>query len=207
MLRFSSVIFKTRSGRKIFDKLSFHVLKGEICFVTGGSSSGKTALIKLASCRLHPASGLIYSAKIPLFRYESAPIELRRKISVVSAETVLFSQMSIYDNLSLQTSLSAASTASLDQIVVLFGLKPILNSNPKTISSSEKGMVLTASALMKKPSILFIDDISYFFDYEHFEKLYKLLLPLSKQGLTVVIAACSLPDFAADAKEIKLEHL
>ncbi len=204
MLRFSSVTYKTESGKKIFNKLSLHVFKGDVCFVTGGSSSGKTTLIKLACCSLHAAAGLIYSAKIPLFKYKSAPIELRRRISVVSAESLFLNQMSIYENLTIQTSLSVASTENLDQLIELFGLKTILHNNSRAISSFEKGMALTASALMKKPSMLFIDDIGYFFDYENFKKFYKLLLPLSKQGLTVIITAHSMPDFAADAKEIRL---
>jgi len=206
MLRFSSVSY--RAGKEtILNNLSFHLPRGSVCFVTGAGSSGKTTLIRLASCQIHPSSGLIYTAGLPLFRYNGPSYSLRRKISkisVASSESILFEQFTVLENLRLQLSLSVANKETINAIVELFELKPILNRKITFLSAYQKGRVIIASSLMKKPAIIFIDDVSYFFSYKNLQKLYHKIAYLSGQGLTALFTSDKLPEFASEAIEVHI---
>ncbi len=204
MLRFSSVSYRV-GDETILNSLSFHLPRGSVCFVTGEGSSGKTTLIRLASCRIHPSSGLIYTAGLPLFRYNSPSYSLRRKISVVSSESILFEQFTVLENLRLQLSLSATNKETVNAIIELFELKPILNRKITFLSAYQKGRVIIASSLMKKPSIIFIDDVSYFFSYKNLQKLYHKIAYLSGRGLTALFTADRLPEFASEAIEVHIK--
>lgn len=203
MLRFSSVSYRA-GNETILDNLSFHLPRGSVCFATGTGSSGKTTLIRLASCQIHPSSGLIYTAGLPLFRYNGPSYGLRRKISVASPESILFEQFTVLENLRLQLSLSVANKETINAIIELFELKPILNKKIAFLSAYQKGRVIIASSLMKKPSIIFIDDVSYFFNYKNLQKLYHKIAYLSGQGLTALFTADKLPEFASESIEVHI---
>jgi|GEM_PF-5379126 len=203
MLRFSSVSY--RIGKKIIlNDLSFHLKRGEICFVTGAAASGKTTLLRLATCQIKPDSGLIYTAGIPLFRYKKAPEILRRRISVVSKESEIFGSLSVSDNFRLQSLLLPVGKKEIKAVVELFELESVLNIEISTLSSDEKGRILIASSVLKNPSLLFLDNPFCFFSYKSLQKIYQRIAFLSAQGLTVVFTAEQVPDFASGAIEVAI---
>ncbi len=68
MIEFREVT-KAFSGRKILDKVSFKINKGEIVFVIGRSGTGKSVMLKNIVGLMQPDSGQIFSDGEEISRY------------------------------------------------------------------------------------------------------------------------------------------
>ena len=67
------------------------------------------------------------------------------------------------------------------------GIESILDRAPNTLSGGEKQLVALASALVKEPEILILDEALTMVDLEVREKIYDFLKDLNKnQGITVL---------------------
>src|SRR4051812_1204668 len=78
------------------DGLTFDVARGSIFGLLGPNGAGKTTLVRMLSTLTTPTSG---SATVLGFDVAAAPLDVRRRISVVIQETAVELFLSVRDNL------------------------------------------------------------------------------------------------------------
>lgn len=194
-LRFDNVSFT------YFDKDSpvltdccFELNRGEKMLVLGSTGAGKTTLANLITGILHPDRGRIVVNGSEL---DELDIEnWRSQIGVVPQDALLFTG-TVKDNILF----AAKGTDSLpyDQVVGISQLRSELASFPEgdqtpvgnkglTVSGGQKQRITIARALINKPQLMILDDITAALDAKNEENLWQDLKERFSDITCVVIS-------------------
>ena len=152
---------KNYGPRTAVNRLSFHVARGEVLVLVGGSGSGKTTTLKLINRLIEPTSGCVLIEGDDASRFELH--ELRRRIGYVSQNVGLFPHMTIAENIEVTPSLLGWSTASrTERTAELLDLVELPSSitrrYPSELSGGQAQRVGVARALAAKPRFMLLDE-------------------------------------------------
>lgn len=140
--------------------VSFDVRPGEIFALLGKNGMGKSTLLKsvMGFLPLHAGSvGLFGDDITGLSPHKVA----RRDIAYTPQEQALFQDLTVEDNLRLGMRDDASFDVGLKRIGQFFPVLPTrLKQRAGTLSGGEQKMLLVARALMSKPKLMLIDEIS-----------------------------------------------
>ena len=130
----------------------------------GASGAGKSTLVNLVAGLLRPDSGRIAVGETVFFdsqRGVDLPVH-RRELGVVFQDARLFPHLDVRDNLLYGWRRAGERTrspvATLDSVVPLLGLEPLLDRKPHTLSGGERQRVAFGRALLAQPSLLLMDE-------------------------------------------------
>lgn len=128
----------------------------------GVSGSGKTTCLR-AIAGLEHAPGGYLSVNGEVWQDDSHGLFVpthQRPLGYVFQEASLFSHLSVRRNLEygMRRVQAAARRVSLDQVVDLLGIAPLLDRMPDRLSGGEKQRVAIARALATSPGILLMDE-------------------------------------------------
>lgn len=144
----------------VVKSVTLSVRPGEIVAVLGKNGMGKSTLLKTILGLVPLRSGAIHVGGV-----DQANLSLARTIawglSYVPQEQALFQDLSIRDNLRLAVRADAALDAALEHAFGYFPfLKERLRQRAGTLSGGEQKMLILARALMLRPRLLLVDEIS-----------------------------------------------
>ncbi|XP_065584839.1 iron-sulfur clusters transporter ABCB7, mitochondrial-like isoform X2 [Artemia franciscana] len=163
-IKFEDVDFEYVKGKTILDKLSFDVEPGKKVAIVGGSGSGKSTIVRLLYRFYEPKNGTVYVANQDVRKV--TPETLRKAISVVPQDTVLFHN-TIYYNLaygnfkaSPEEVFAAARMAGIHDSVISWpkGYDTEVGERGLKLSGGEKQRVSIARAILKSSPILIFDE-------------------------------------------------
>ena len=166
-VEFRNVSFKYRSadtGDYVLSDISFTAQPGQVVGIVGAPGTGKTSLVHLIPRLYDVTEGAVLVDDIDVRDY---PLEaLREKIGVVLQKNTLFSG-TIRENLlwgkpdATQEELEAAcKAAQAHDFIMSFpnGYDTQLGQGGVNVSGGQKQRLSIARAMLKKPSILILDD-------------------------------------------------
>lgn len=164
-VRFSNVSFKyPGSTRYVLKDVSFEVAENENLVIMGGTGSGKSTLISLIPKMYDVVEGDVYVNGIDVQDWNEE--DLRQTIGYVPQSAILFSG-SIYENLlwgddeALHSDIVASTEkAQIHENIEGFDhqYKTIVGQRGVTLSGGQKQRLSIARALVRRPSILILDD-------------------------------------------------
>jgi len=145
----------------VVNRLSFHVARGELLVLVGGSGSGKTTTLRLINRLVEPTSGCVLIENDDASRFK--PHELRRRIGYVSQDVGLFPHMTIAENIEITPSLlgwsAARRTERTAELLDLVELpSSITRRYPSELSGGQAQRVGVARALAAKPRFMLLDE-------------------------------------------------
>lgn len=181
-LEFENVTFQFedngKAGKEAIKEVSLSLNKGETLACVGTIGSGKTTLLELISGGLVPTEGKIYlnGKSIADIRDE----EIGKIVGYVRQENLLFSE-SVMDNLMLGNEFSdeeiekATRVSLIDSEIKKFPkkYKTILGHRGISLSGGQKQRLSLARTLLRKPSLLLMDDVTAALDAATEEKFWK----------------------------------
>lgn len=170
-IRFDDVSFAySESGDNAVNGVSFSADAGQTVGIIGGTGSGKTTLVNLISAMYTPNSGDVFINGKNATHYSKT--QLCDMIATVPQKTRLF-KGTIRSNLlwgnenatddELISSLKIAQ--ALDFVLEKNGLDTPVSQNGSNFSGGQRQRLTIARALVKKPSVLILDDSSSALDY------------------------------------------
>jgi branched-chain amino acid transport system ATP-binding protein len=173
--------------------VSLSVNAGEIICLIGANGSGKTTLLS-SVCGLLPSwTGEVEFEKKSL-RGMAPPAVVRSGISLVPEGRMIFSPLSVLDNLELgaytmyKKKAWLAVKQDMESVMDLF---PILRQRQRqpagTLSGGEQQMLAIARALMARPRLLLLDEPSMGLAPLVVEKIMEAITELRSRGLTIVL--------------------
>ncbi len=164
-LRFENVSFMYPGKLEpILDNVSFHVSSGEKLAIMGATGSGKSTLLNLIPRIFEQTQGEIYVSGTEVNDWPLK--DLRDTIGLVPQQSILFTG-SILENLAwgdteadIDELEEAAKKAQIHESIDLFPLKYGTRVGQKgvNLSGGQKQRLSIARALVRRPSILILDD-------------------------------------------------
>ena len=196
-INFNNVDFKYDLNNKnlnILDKINLKISGGKMTALVGHSGSGKSTILNLIPRFYNITSGDI---KIDNQSINNLSVNsLRKEISLVSQDTTLFDD-TIRNNIAY-AKLEASDDEIIDAAKKSFasefiekmpnGYDTLIGENGLRLSGGEKQRISIARAMLKKSSIILLDEATSSLDADTEQKIQKALTLLTKNKTTVVIA-------------------
>ncbi len=196
-INFNNVDFKydlNNENTNILNKINIDISGGKMTALVGHSGSGKSTILNLIPRFYNTTSGDI---KIDNQSINNLSINsLRKEISLVSQDTTLFDD-TIRNNIAY-ANLNATDEEIIDAAEKSFasefikklpdGYNSLIGENGLRLSGGEKQRISIARAMLKKSSIILLDEATSSLDADTEQKIQKALTLLTKNKTTVVIA-------------------
>ncbi|MFE7461294.1 ABC transporter ATP-binding protein [Streptomyces sp. NPDC057554] len=172
------------------------VRPGELIAVTGPTGSGKTTLLRILAGLLPPTTGTVRFGGLPLEAAGTA--ELHARIGYVPQRPVTLSG-TLADNLRLGAPYTddelreACRTAALDDTLASApdGLDTPVGERGNTLSGGQLQRLALARALLRRPAVLLLDDITSAIDTTTERALLERLR--ARPGTTTIVCATHRP--------------
>lgn len=174
--------------------LSLSVERGEAVALLGKNGMGKTTLLKTIMGYLPTRTGAIRADGLDITRLPPHRIA-RAGIAYAPQEHALFQDLSIRDNLRLGLPKASAFDERFAEILLIFPVfKSRLRQNAGTLSGGEQKMLLVARALMMRPSIILLDEITEGLQPSVIDRLAEALLwERGRHGTTLLLIEQHVP--------------
>ncbi|MFH1618681.1 MAG: ABC transporter ATP-binding protein [bacterium] len=181
-------------ARPALDGLELEIKPGEVVAFVGPSGSGKTTLVHLLLRLFDPLSGVVLYDGTDLRELDIR--QLRDHVGLVTQETVLFDD-TVSGNISLgrpqatkEDVLEAARAADAHDFIsgLAHGYDTPLGERGVKLSGGQRQRLAIARALLKKPSVLILDEATSNLDTAS-EKYVQQALEKVLAGRTVIMVA------------------
>ncbi|MFF2767628.1 ABC transporter ATP-binding protein [Streptomyces bacillaris] len=179
-------------GHRILAPVDLTVRPGELVNVTGPTCSGKTTLLRVLAGLQPPTGGTVGFGGVPLEAADTA--ELHARIGYVPQRPVTLSG-TLADNLRLGAPYTddelreACRTAALDGYLdsAPDGLDTLVGERGSTLSGGQLQRLALARAVLRRPAVLLLDDITSAIDTTTERALLERLRAWS--GTTAIVCA------------------
>ena len=186
--------YSSNSEDKVLNGINLKFLGGQMTSLVGHSGAGKSTILNLIPRFYDINDGDITIDDQSI--YKTKIESLRNNISLVSQETTLFDD-TIKNNIKYanvdatdEEILKVAKLSYCDEFINLLPKKydTIIGENGIRLSGGEKQRISIARAMMKKSSIILLDEATSSLDSEIESKIQEALSILTKNRTTIVIA-------------------
>lgn len=194
-IEFENVHFRyEEEGEKVLKGLSFKVRRGEKVAIVGPSGVGKTTIVMLLMRFYDPTEGriLIDGHDLRKIKLKS----LRKHIGLVLQDTFVIDG-TIRENIALSNPdatgeeiIEAAKLASAHEFIEKLpnGYETWVGEGGAFLSVGQRQRIALARALLKKPAILVLDEVTSHLDAES-EAVVQQAIERAMEGRTVIIIA------------------
>lgn len=176
------------SGEMLLD-IDTHIKKGSLVTLYGKSGVGKTTILRVLGGLTKPDKGEIIVNETTWFD-SNQKINLKpqkRNVGFVFQDYALFPNMTVKENLEFALEKNQSNQV-ISELIELIELGELQNRKPETLSGGQKQRVALARALVKKPSILMLDEPLSALDYEIRFKLQQYILQVHQEfNLTTIL--------------------
>ena len=136
--------------------ISFEVKRGEIFGFLGPNGAGKTTTIKMLTGLIQPTEG---TATIQGKDIRTQIVEIKKTIGVVTEDSNLYDELSVWDNLRFVGQLYGVSQGDrekrIGELLKRFDLESKREAKFATLSKGMKRKVTIAAALIHSPQVVF----------------------------------------------------
>jgi branched-chain amino acid transport system ATP-binding protein len=179
---------------EVIRDISFTLARSETLAIVGKNGMGKTSLLKAILGFLPAWRGSVTLAGKDVTRV--AP-HLKRKLGVVYVpqEHALFQDLSVRDNLRLGLFSDKTIDSAFDQVGEWFPvLTKRLAQRAGTLSGGEQKMLIVARALVAKPDVLLLDEVTEGLQPSVVDRLSEVLLRFRREaGTSMIVVEQHLP--------------
>jgi branched-chain amino acid transport system ATP-binding protein len=170
--------------------VSLEVEKGEIVTVIGANGAGKSTLLKCIVGVMNKSSGTVEFEGNDITRTGSDKI-VRMGIAMVPEGRQIFSELSVLENLKMGAYTRSKKEDLTPDYDLVFGIFPKLKERAHqkggNLSGGEQQMLAVSRALMSRPKLLLIDELSMGLAPVLVESLFDALMDINRKGTTIVL--------------------
>ena len=194
-IEFKNVVFSyEKKEEQVLNSINLKFNSGKMTSLVGHSGSGKSTILNLIPRFYDAQSGDIIIDNQSI--YEKKILSLRKEISMVSQETTLFDD-TVMNNIKYAN--EQATNEEVYKVAKLSFCEEFINNLPNKyetligengvrLSGGEKQRLSIARAMLKKSSIILLDEATSSLDSETESKIQEALKILTKDRTTIVIA-------------------
>ena len=176
-------------GVAVVHGIDLHACPGEVVTLLGPNGAGKTTTLLTISGMLKPLSGQISVLGAPLAKTAAHQVA-RYGVAHVAEDRALFFDLTVEENLKLglpRGSRGNVSAAIGEALELLPALTPLRDRKAGLLSGGEQQMLAMARAVISKPKVLLIDELSLGLAPVVVERLLPLIRALADQTSCAVL--------------------
>jgi ABC-type sugar transport system ATPase subunit len=170
-----------------------NVNQGEIMALLGSNGSGKSTLIKTLAGLVDPNAGTI--------EVDGRSVEIKSSvdshhagIATAFQDLSLVPTMSVIDNMVLGMEPKwrfgmvdrVKSVRMVNEILDRLNVKCDIDAYVQSLPTSTQSMIEVAKAVLQKPKVLLLDEVTASLHHDEIESLFKLVRELKEEGLAIV---------------------
>ncbi|BCP63585.1 multidrug ABC transporter ATP-binding and permease protein [Streptococcus parasuis] len=190
---FEDVSFSYDGKRKILDKVSFEVKKGQTIAFVGATGSGKSSIINVFMRFYEFQSGRILIDGQDIRQFSSQ--ELRSNIGLVLQEPFLYhgtiaSNIQMYQDISQDDIIEAARFVDAAPFIEKLpnGYQQLVTERGSSFSTGQRQLLAFARTMASQPKILILDEATANIDSETEQTVQHSLEKMRKGRTTIAIA-------------------
>ncbi|MDR3107499.1 MAG: amino acid ABC transporter ATP-binding protein [Bifidobacteriaceae bacterium] len=192
MLDLCDVVKTYPNGHQALRGVNLAVARGEVVAVIGPSGCGKSTLLRAIN-GLEPIDGgsIRLDGEVITGRGVNWA-KVRQRVGLVFQDYELFPHLRVLGNLLLgpltvgRIDKAEARSRAL-ALLARFGLADRADSRPRELSGGQKQRVAIVRALMMRPEVMLLDEITASLDPEMVREVLDVVLELARDGMTMVI--------------------
>lgn len=168
---------KKNTGVAAICNLNAVIENNSFSVIIGESGCGKTTLLKLLTGLLKPHEGSIYFDNNDITKLDAN----ERNLSYISQEFALYPHLTVFDNIAYPLKISKVPSEEIrlrvNEMLKMLDLVPYQTRKPRQLSIGQRQRVALGRALVKRPSLILLDEPFSNLD----EPLKKELIDLIKE--------------------------
>ena len=195
MLRAQNLAFRYTDSENSVKPFSISEESGKLVGIIGNNGVGKSTILKLIAGHLNPSQGNIYINDTDLIKEN---FRIQSVIGFVSHDNMVFSELSIYDNLFFQARLSLGNLSEtrilqrIEEVVRKFSVQDLLHVKAKDLNSRNfseymRKCINIAIEMLRNPLILCLDEPLTGLSYTDAKRLMNLLKEEVYSGKLVIM--------------------
>jgi len=193
MIQVSELHFSTEDGITVLEDVHLHVERGDLVFIVGPSSSGKSLLLGLLGAHISPQHGqiLVYGRNVARLSPQKC-LGLRRQIGFLTQgfsplprpvlDNVLFKLRALGD---FREKAEEKALYALETV----GLLREKAADPSELTSLNRVRLGLALAICDDPLLLLLDDLFNELSAEEISEVCTILGQLRSRGMTILASA------------------
>jgi heme exporter protein A len=176
---------------------------GDFLAIFGPNGAGKTTLLKVLATIVKPSSG---DVSVAGFNLREDAVKVRHRIGVVSHQTLLYDDLSAYENLRFYGKMYGVPDLKdrINQLIAQVGLESRLHDPVRTLSRGMQQRLAIARALIHDPPILLLDEPGTGLDQHASAMLANIIISTLTGQRTVIMTTHSLEQGAALGNRIMI---
>ena len=171
--------------------IDLRMSRGECLVIFGPNGAGKTTLLKILSTLVKPSAGSVWLDGIDI---RDKPVQIRRKVSLVSHQTFLYDNLTVYENLKFYGKMYDVADLEkrIREVISWVQLESRLHDRVGTLSRGLQQRASIARAVLHNPSTLFLDEPEVGLDPHASAIVKDVLGNINSGGRTVVMTTHNL---------------
>ncbi len=205
----ASLVRRRKSEVRAVDGISFDLAPGEVVGFLGPNGAGKTTTLKMLSGLLHPTAGeLAVLSYVPWKRDKDF---LKRITLVMGQRNQLVWDIPAADSFELNRAIYRIPPAdyrrTLDELVALLELGPLLAKPVRNLSLGERMKCEIAAALLHRPPVVFLDEPTIGLDVTMQRRIRSFIAEYNRRnGATVLLTSHYMADVEALCRRVIVIH-
>jgi branched-chain amino acid transport system ATP-binding protein len=178
-----------RGGRPVLRDVSLEIAPGEVTALLGPNGSGKSTLVLTVAGVVKPTAGRVLLGDEDLTKRRPEVIR-RAGVAVVPEGRRLLPDLTVEDNLRIATySLTKedAQSGTAYALELFPELQTRWNVSGRSLSGGQQQMVVLAQALVSRPSVLLVDELSLGLAPVVVKRLVPTLAAVAESGVGVLL--------------------
>lgn len=177
-------IVKSFGSKKVLDKISFHVNRGQIFGLLGPSGAGKTTLIKILTGQLICDGGTVEINGISTDRLTG---EDHKRFGIMMDNFGIYERLNCYENLKIFADIYGVKKDGILTVLKKVGLEDAKKISAAKLSKGMRSRLRLARAFMTNPDLLFLDEPTSGLDPATADEIHKIMLAEKEKGKTIFL--------------------